>query len=210
MPIDNNVWMMLGFGLIGAYVLWSVLKPSRKLRERPDDALQKLVADLKLSAKVNKEPHVKWIKFQGDRKVLIKKRFKVKGYIPDPRLFIVTVRTGLLPLTRVIGIPTELSTFLNSREISVRARGIQRWNGLIWTVVLTERDQANAVHFEDIIQDYLVYAMHTMFRIELRNISFGNYHESAAGAEYADFMRRSERMPAAPPQQGPTPKEEGT
>jgi hypothetical protein len=207
--MDNQQLMIYAIvGAIGAYIIWSLIKPGHRPRERPNDALQKLIADLKLSAKVNKEPEIKWLMFQGDRKVYRERRYPIKGVVPDSRCFVFTIKTSWLSFSRVVLIPTELCTFLNSSEISVRARGIQRWNQLVWTVVLGERDENNAIHFEEIVQSYLVYAMHTMFRIELRNISFGNYHESAAGAEYADFQRRSERMPAAPQQTGPNPQEE--
>lgn len=208
--IDSSMMIYIIMAVVVVWILWQVLKPSRKLRERPDDALLKLVADLKLSAKVNKEPEIRWLKFQGDRKVFRKRRYRVKGVVPDSRCFVFTIKTSWMSFSRVVLIPTELCTFLNSAEISVRARGIQRWNHLIWAVVLGEKDEGTATHYEDIVQDYLVYSMATMFKIELRNISFGNWHESAAGTEYLDFIRRTERMPAGPPHEQPAPKEEGT
>jgi len=173
----------------------------KKGREKPHDALQKLMVDLKLSAKVNREREIKWIKFQGDRKVYRKTRYKIKGVIPDPRCFIFAIKTSWLSFTRVILIPPELCTFLNTAEISVRARGVQRWNNLMWVPVLTERDQGDLLHFEQIWHKYLDYAIIQQARIEFGELSFDNWHESADGADYQNFIMRAERVPQGPPQE---------
>ena len=196
MPTDTNQLVLYAIiGFIGVWILWGIFKPKHRGRERPDDALLKFVADLKVSSKQNREPEIKWIKFQGDARVFRKRRYKIRGIIADSRCFVIGIRTRILSFTKMVLIPPELCTFLNTSEVSVRARGIQRWNSLVWFLVLAEKDQGKATHFEAIVHDYLAYAMDNQFRIELRNITFGNYHESASGTEYQDYIRRHERMP---------------
>jgi len=172
-------------------------------REKPHDALQKLMADLKLSAKVNREKEIRWIKFQGDTKVYRRSRYKVKGVIPDSRCFIFCVKTSWLSFSRMVLMPPELCTFLNTAEISVRARGIQRWNTLLWVPVLTERDQNDMLHFEKIWHRYMDYAIIQQARVEFGEISFDNWHESADGTDYLNFISRSEKIPVAQAQQEP-------
>lgn len=194
-------------------MVWGLISPflrfTKKGREKPQDALQKLVVDLKLSCKVNKEREIKWIKFQGDKRVYREKRYKIKGYIPDPRCFVFLIRTGVIALSRVVLIPPELCTNLNQREVSVRARGIQRWDHLIWWVVMSEKDQHNIKHFEDIVHNYLDYAMTQQASVEIHDVIFGNVYEAADGSRYQDFMSRAERMPSVPVGNERPPKEEG-
>lgn len=209
LPADTNQLVLYAIiGFVGIWIFWQLFKPKRRGRERPDDALLKLVADFKASAKQNRESEIRYIKFQGDTKVYRKTRYRLRGIIPDSRCYVFGFRTRLLAFTKIVLVPTELCTFLNSTEVSVRARGVQRWNSLLWFVILTERDQDNAIHFENVVHDYLKYAMDNQFRIELRNITFGNWHESAAGTEYQDFVRRTERMPQTEVPEKAPPKEE--
>jgi hypothetical protein len=175
----------------------------KRSREKPNDALQKLMADLKLSAKVNREREIKWVKFQGDTKVYRRTRYRVKGVIPDPRCFIFAIKTSRLTFTRIILIPPELCTNLNTAEVSVRARGVQRWNSLVWVPVLTERDQGNMLHFEQIWHRYMDYAIIQQARVEFGELSFDNWHESADGSDYLNFISRQEQIPAAQQQQEP-------
>lgn len=175
----------------------------KKGREKPHDALQKLMADLKLSSKVNKEREIKWIKFQGDRKVYRRSRYRIKGYIPDPRCFVFCIKTSTLAFTRMVLIPPELCTFLNTAEISVRARGVQRWNSLIWVPVLTEKDQDKTLHFEQVWHKYMDYAIVQQARVEFGETSFDNWVEAADGSDYLAFISRGERIPMGPPAEEP-------
>lgn len=201
---DFFIILYIFIAVLIATAVWEMVKEfvpwmsRRKAREKPRDALQKLLVDLKLSSKVNRESEIRYIRFQGDRLVYRKKRYRVVGMIPDPRCFVFGIRVRKLPLTSILLCPPELCTALNAREISIRARAIQRWDNLVWVPVLTEKDISRIRVFEQIWTKYLDYCTIVQGRVEFNEISFDNWYEAADGAEYQGMIERQERMQASP------------
>lgn len=188
-------------GVMIAAAIWNMVSQflpwisRRRMREKPRDGLQKLLTDLKLSAKMNRERDVRYLRIQGDTTVLAKRRYRIKGIVPDSRCYIIGLKLRRISLTSILLCPPELCTFLNSREISIRARAVQRWNGLVWVPVLTERDVIHIRKYEKIWQNYLDYATIQMGRVEFAEVAFGNWYEAADGGEYQDFVSRQEKAP---------------
>lgn len=215
--MDNNTLFLLIYIVVGVMIagaIWAIVSSflpwmtRRRAREKPRDALQKLLTDFKLSAKSNREAIIKFVRFQGDKSVYRARRYKVRGIIADPRCYVFGLKLRRLSLTSVLLCPPELCSFLNSREVAIRARGIQRWNNLFWFPVLTEGDIPEIKRFEGMIQKYLDYSTIQMGRIEAGELFFDNWYEAADGSEYQSFVERSERVQGVTTPKAEIPQEE--
>jgi len=169
----------------------------KRTREIPRDSLQKLVNDLKVSGKFNKERSVKWMKFEGDRSVYRHRKYRIVGYVPAPECNVFLIKTRMISISRVFLCPPDLSTDINAREISIRARAIRRVNNILWVPVLTEKDIDKITAIEKTWRDFYKKVMFEQVFVEFGEIKAHAIYEAAEGVDYRESQARSEKMPTA-------------
>ena len=167
----------------------------KRTREIPRDSLQKLIGDLKVSGKFNKERSVKWLKFEGDRSVYRHRKYRIVGVVAAPECNVFLIKTRIIAISRVFLCPPELSSDINAREISIRARGVRRVNNIIWVPVLTERDIDMIKKIEQTWRDYYKKIMSEQVFVEFGEIKAHAIYEAAEGVDYRESQARSEKMP---------------
>jgi len=201
--MDLSILMPIIIVVVVVFVMIAVFKNigpffhKKRTREIPRDSLQKLINDLKVSGKFNKERSVKFLKFEGDRSVYRHRKYRIVGYVAAPECNIFLIKTRMISISRVFLCPPELSSDINAREISIRARGVRRVNNIIWVPVLTERDIDKIKDIEKTWRDFYKKIMSEQVFVEFGEIKAHAIYEAAEGVDYRESQARSEKMPTA-------------
>lgn len=203
MAMDLSILMPLIIIVIVVFVMIALWKAfggifhKKRTREIPRDSLQKLIGDLKVSGKFNKERSVKFLKFEGDRSVYRHRKYRIAGYVAAPECNIFLIKSRMISISRVFLCPPDLATDINAREISIRARGIRRVNNIIWVPVITEKDIDKIIKIEQTWRDYYKKIMSEQVFVEFGEIKAHAVYEAAEGVDYRESQARSEKMPTA-------------
>ena len=203
MPMDTSFLMPMIIIILVVFVgiaIFSKIGPflhKKRTREIPRDSLQKLIGDLKVSGKFNKERSVKFLKFEGDRSVYRHRKYRIVGVVAAPECNVFLIKSRVISISRVFLCPPELATDINAREISIRARGIRRVNNILWVPVITEKDIDKIMKIEQTWRDYYKKIMSEQVFVEFGEIKAHAIYEAAEGVDYRESQARSERMPTA-------------
>lgn len=176
-------------------MLKGILPNRGRAREQAQDALQKLLKDLKASAKANRERTVKSIRMEGDRSVYRDTVYHCGGVLAHLSCYVVLWKKWKFGFWRVGLVPPQICSDLNATTISIKGRGWQRWNGLVWVAILTQQDRVHLNEYEKIWSDFLTYATLRQAGIEFHDIFTQAVYEAAEGRRYQDFVARTEKLP---------------
>lgn len=204
MVIVAALGMILGY--VKAYLPWA----QRKRREVPRDALTKLLSDLKTTAKINKEKHIRFLRFEGDPSVYRDRMYLLRGADPDPECYAFAWKPRTFAFTKVLLCPPMLCTDINAKVVSIEARGMRRVDNLLWVPVPTAKWKDRVREIEEVWQNRLDKLTIQQARVEFNEIQTWAWMEAAQGKEYrASFIEREERLATVPISSEGNVEEEG-